>query len=309
MLAEIVRNGRVEAVHRGAVAIVELGGKLVASSGDIERPFFARSALKPFQAAVSQRFGADLRGEDLALATASHAGLPEHLDIVRRMLDEVGLDETALRTPPDWPFSPDGRAAVALAGATEPAPIFHNCSGKHAGVLRACVASELPLVPYESFEHPIQVAVRALLEEWLGADLPEPGIDGCGLPAHVTSTADLARLFAVLATEDELADQRAAMAIHPVLIGDVGRPDGALSAAGFPAKHGAEGCIGVAVPQLGLGIAIKAWDGSPRPEAAAAAVALDHLGLLDAELAEVLHTPIFGGGNPVGEIRPVLELT
>jgi L-asparaginase II len=125
----------------------------------------------------------------------------------------------------------------------------------------------------------------------------------------VTSTADLALLFSVLATEDELADQREVMGSHPVLIGDVGRPDGVLSAAGFPAKHGAEGCIGVAVPGLGLGIAIKVWDGSPRPEGVAAAAALDHLGLLDDELAGALATPVLGGGKPVGGIRSVLVLS
>ena len=89
MLAEVVRNGRVEAVHEGVVAIVDRDGRLVASSGDVDRPFFARSALKPFQALVSQRHGADLAGEALALACGSHAGLPEHLAIERRMLAEA----------------------------------------------------------------------------------------------------------------------------------------------------------------------------------------------------------------------------
>ena len=62
MTAEVrvVRSGRVEAVHQGSIAVVDARGKLLRAAGDVDRTFFARSSLKPFQALVSQRFGAAL---------------------------------------------------------------------------------------------------------------------------------------------------------------------------------------------------------------------------------------------------------
>src|SRR4051794_13243636 len=50
VLAEVIRGDMVESVHRGAVAIVDARGGVVARIGDIDRPVFARSAIKPLQA-------------------------------------------------------------------------------------------------------------------------------------------------------------------------------------------------------------------------------------------------------------------
>ena len=50
VLVEILRGDLVESRHRGAAVVVDAKGKIVACWGDIERPVFARSAIKPLQA-------------------------------------------------------------------------------------------------------------------------------------------------------------------------------------------------------------------------------------------------------------------
>ena len=307
MLAEVVRSGLVEARHDGVVAVVDGSGTVVASSGDIEQPFYGRSSLKPFQALVSQRHGAALADERLAIACASHAGLPVHLAAVRSVLAGAGLDEAALATPAAVPSSADGIAAAARDGRIDPAPILHNCSGKHAATLAACVASGYPVASYLDRTHPLQVAVADHLAELFGGLVGDPGVDGCGLPAHVVTARSMAGAFATLGLADDYGAIRDAMVSYPVLIGDVGRVDGVLSAAGLPAKVGAEGCIGVAVPDLGLGIVVKAWDGSERPLGPVVADVLDAIGL-DHDLHADLAAPVLGSGRPVGEVRSVVRL-
>ncbi len=305
MLAEVVRSGLVEARHHGAVAVVGPDG-LVASDGDVERPFYARSSIKPFQAAMALDHGAPLAGASLALACASHAGLPQHLVVVERMLAGAGLGPGDLGTPAAWPSSPDGRVALALAGVEAPSPLFHNCSGKHAAALWACVVAGFDTATYLDPDHPLQVAVAEHLAAVCGATLPPPGVDGCGLPAHVVTAVDLATAWSHLAVAEAYAPMRSALCDHPVLIGEPGRPDGVLGTAGLPAKGGAEGCLGVAVPELGLGIALKCWDGSSRPLGPAIAAVLRQLGV--AAPTDALAVDVLGRGRPVGTVRPLVEL-
>jgi L-asparaginase II len=305
VLAEVVRSGLVEARHDGAVAVVGADG-LVASAGDVERPFYARSSIKPFQAAVALDAGAPLAGESLALACASHAGLPEHLAVVERMLRSAGLGPDDLGTPPAWPSNPEGRVALALGGVEAPSPLFHNCSGKHAAALWASVVAGFDTATYLEPDHPLQVAVAGHLAAVSGAPLPPPGVDGCGLPAHVVSATTLATAWAHLAVADAYAPLRSALRDHPVLIGEPGRVDGVLGGGGLPAKGGAEGCLGVAVPELGLGIAVKCWDGASRPLGPAIAAVLGRLGV--AAPTDALSVSVLGRGRPVGTVRPLVEL-
>lgn len=296
----VVRSGGVEAVHRGAIAIVDADGRTIRAAGDVDATYFARSSLKPFQVQVVQRLGAALEGETLALGCASHAGTPGHLEVVRRMLEEVGLDESSLATPRSWPGSLDGRDAAVRSGAREPQRIFHNCSGKHAGMLRACVASDLPTETYVSPAHPLQVAIRDEVADLLGHDPGRPGVDGCGAPVYRVSSVGLASMFAGLASDPGRAEVRTTMGANPVLIGGEGHEDGVIGAAVGAAKFGAEACLGIAVESEGIGIALKVWDGSVRGVAPLAAAALDEVGLLTDDLRAALERPVLGGGRTVG---------
>jgi L-asparaginase II len=312
LLAEQVRSGLAETYHHGAVAVVDADGDLVAWAGDIDRPFFLRSAAKPFQALVSQQSGAELSPLEMALACASHRGYPVQVAIVESMLDNAGLDETALLCPPDWPLGERARLLVLSSGPRERRRIWHNCSGKHAGFLRASVANGWPLESYLDASHPLQKQIGDVLSE-LGDHPTEPlGVDGCGAPVPRTTARAMARLFMRLATDDRLAEVFRAMHRYPALVGANGEGDTEIAiATNSAAKGGAAGCIGVAVEGR-FGVAVKSWDGLGVVASLAAVATLAQLGVTtqtaDRALETLLRPPLLGGGSPVGSYEPRVEL-
>jgi L-asparaginase II len=102
---------------------------------------------------------------------------------------------------------------------------------------------------------------------------------------------------------------RTAMNAEPFMVAGSGRfctkVNGALSGVA-QVKTGAEGVFCGMLPTLGLGIAIKMWDGAGRAAEVAMATLLDHLGVLPAAEKEVLETPVIKNvvGLLVGEMRP-----
>src|SRR5579863_2965308 len=82
VLVEVRRGGRVESLHRGAIAVCDAKGELRFAAGNIETPVYPRSSLKPVQAIPLIESGAASRfalgSEEIALACASHSGEPQH---------------------------------------------------------------------------------------------------------------------------------------------------------------------------------------------------------------------------------------
>jgi len=312
MLAASVRSGLTETLHDGAVAVCRPDGSLVASAGDIDRPFFIRSASKPFQAYVSQSNGANLSTLQLAVAASSHRGHPVQVALVDEMLGSIGLSENDLGCPADWPSNRIAARRLFSAGESTPRRVWHNCSGKHSGFLRACVASGWSTADYLDPDHPLQRQVTALVTDLGGFD-PEPvGVDGCGAPVHRTTVRTMARMFAALATAPEFSAVYTAMHRYPALVAGNGESDSQIATClDAVAKGGAQGCMGVGLA-AGFGLAVKSWDGSPLVPGIAAVATLDQIGLLNAlardRLASVARPVVRGGGRPVGEYEPRFEL-
>ena len=310
MLARAVRSGLVESYHDGAIAVLDLDGSMLLEVGDIDRPFFLRSAIKPFQATISLEAGADLNREQTALACASHGGQAAHRAVVASTLAGAGLDDSALRCPPDWPLSASAHDQLMAAGETTRRPIYHNCSGKHSAALAACVAAGWPTETYHQADHPYQIRVRELLSDVTGEEVTPLGIDGCGFPTLRGTTRGLARAFAHLATDDRFARVREAMMALPALTSDTDRPEAALMQ-WLPAavKGGAVACVGVALTGR-FGLAAKCWDGSNPALYVGVIAALDRLGVLESVAREGLQAharpPLLGGGVPVGSYEPAL---
>jgi L-asparaginase II len=310
MLARAVRSGLTESYHDGAIAVFDGAGSIMLEFGDIDRPYFFRSAIKPFQATVSLEAGADLNREQTALAAASHGGQAVHRAVVGSTLASAGLDESALRCPPDWPLSPSAHQQLMVAGATSPRAIYHNCSGKHAAALAACVAAGWPTGMYTEANHPFQVRVHELVSELAGEEVGPAGVDGCGFPTLRGTTRGLARAFARLAFDGRFERVRDAMMALPALTSDGDRPEAALMQ-WLPAavKGGAVACAGVAVTGR-FGLAAKCWDGSNQALYVGVIEALDRLGALEPVARQALSSharpEILGGGATVGWLEPAL---
>ncbi len=308
--AEVVRSGFVESRHTATVAVLGPGGALLHAAGDVAAPVFPRSSAKPLQAVGMLGAGLDLPPDLLALACASHSGEPYHVAGVRRLLATAGLDESALRTPPDLPLDREAATRLLRAGGGRD-PVLMNCSGKHAGMLATCVAAGWGTASYLDADHPLQRALRAAVERLAGEPVGAVGVDGCGAPLFAVSTAGLARAFAALATAPAGSPEHrvaAAMGAHPELVGGTGRDVTRVVRAvpGLVAKDGAEGVYAAALPS-GAAVALKVHDGAERARPGLLVAALRRAGLPagtdEAVLDDVARVPVLGHGRPVGGVR------
>jgi L-asparaginase II len=323
VLVEVTRGALVESRHRGAVAVADADGNRVFAVGDVDAPVYPRSAVKALQALVLVESGAADRfgfgDEELALACASHAGEPAHVTGVARMLERAGLDANALQCGTHSPINKQAADALIRAGR-EPSPLHHNCSGKHAGFLCAACASSTDPATYTQASHPVQREVRAAFEALSGCAIPDGwiGIDGCSVPTFGLPLAGLAQAFARFATGQTLPPVRAAaakrlraaVAARPWFVSGTGMY-GAEIMERFGArvfvKSGAEAAYCAALPEHGLGIAVKCDDGGARAaETITAAVIAKFLPAGDRAALDpyVHHTLRNWRGLAVGEVRP-----
>ncbi|MDG4761760.1 asparaginase [Micromonospora sp. WMMD710] len=308
-LAEVVRSGFVEGVHRGSAVVLDAAGVPVAVAGDVASPVFPRSASKPMQTIGMLRAGLPLTDPaDLALVSASHAGEDFHLARVGALLDRAGLDAAALHCPPDLPVGAAAREAVLRAGGG-PSRVQMNCSGKHSGMLLTCQAAGWPLDGYWRPEHPLQQGLRAAIEEFTGEQAAAVGVDGCGAPVLAVSLTGLAGAYLRLVEAELGSTPRAvadAMRAHPEIVGGTRADDTRLmrGVPGLLAKIGAEGVIAVGLPGVGA-VALKIDDGADRARMPVLVSALRRLGVDAPVLTEYAEVPLFGGGVPVGAVRPL----
>jgi L-asparaginase II len=309
VLAEVVRNDFVEGCHWGSVVALDADGSELWRVGDPDHPVFPRSSNKPLQVVGMLRAGLDLDGELLALASSSHSGEAFHTDGVRRILAGVGLDESALQNPSDYPVDEQEKVAYLRAGLP-PSPIAMNCSGKHAGMLATCVANGWPIVSYLAPDHPLQQALYETVADLAGEDIAAVGVDGCGAPLFALTLSGLARSFSRVATAPAgTAEARMAAAIraHPQWLGGTRRDVSRLITAvpGLIAKDGAEGLCALALPD-GRAVALKIDDGAGRARSPVVLAALHRLGVDVSGLDDLATGALLGGGRRVGEIRSVI---
>lgn len=324
IMVEVLRGTMIESVHRAAVMVADAGGGCLAAWGDVDRPAFPRSSLKPIQALALVETGAaaafGVTEEELALAAASHGGEPQHTERVRAWLTRLGLDDGALECGAHAPSHEATHHALWAAGAA-PSPLHNNCSGKHTGFLTVARHLGVPTQGYIRPDHPVQQTVTAIVEEMTSHVGIPNGIDGCGIPAFALPLVATATAMAQLADPTALAPERRhaaravvnAMRRHPALVAGTGRLDSALMQAvpDVAVKGGAEGFHIAILPEQGLGVAVKADDGGKRCAELTILAVLDRLGVLDdnakAALAEWMEPPVKNvAGLVVGKMRAVL---
>ena len=321
VVVEVLRGDRVESAHRGAGAVVDAGGRTAFAFGDVDRPIYPRSAVKALQALPLIESGAadrlGLTEAEIALACASHAGEDAHVAAASAMLAKAGRDVGALECGAHWPSSETAARALARRGGT-PSALHNNCSGKHAGFICLACAEGVDPAGYVSPDHSTQRAVTAALADMTGAALRAEtrAIDGCSIPAYAIPLRALAHGFARFATGQGLPPQRAraaariraAVAANPAMVAGEGRFDTevmTLLGARVFTKTGAEGVWCAALPELGLGLAVKADDGAGRAAQVMIAALLGRFGGFGEALDRLAAPALLNwNGLPVGALRP-----
>ncbi len=328
VLIEVFRGSAVESRHRGAFVVVDASGKIAWAAGDPEMPVYPRSAAKPLQALPLMETGAAdrfaLTDKELALACASHKGEPLHIAAIEAWLARLGLGASCLECGIQAPRTAEAFERVIRA-RTPLSAAYHNCSGKHAGFLTACMACGDRISGYIEPGHPAQKRVTKALSEMTGCDLTRVPMarDGCGIPVYLTPLKGLALGMARLADPSRLPEARAqasrrllnAMAAEPFYVNGTGGFTAEVMMAApesVRAKGGAEGVYAAALPTLGLGVALKIGDGAARAAECAMAHILMRLGCFspaqEAKLGHFLNPVIMtDAGREAGAIRPAFK--
>ncbi len=294
VLVEVTRGGRLESLHRGAIAVSDAGGRLRVAIGNVGECVYPRSSLKPVQAipliesGASSDFG--LGSEETALACASHSGEPQHTFRIAAWQARIGCSVADLACGAHKPIH-EATAEAMVARGERWTALHNNCSGKHTGFMTVARAIDAPVAGYERPDHPVQRRVEETLSQLADVRGPLPfGIDGCTVPNFAIPLSALSRAMASIADPQRLSPGRAqacrqivsAMMEHPELVGGTGRACTLLMQENptIAVKTGAEGVYVAILPALGLGAALKIDDGAGRAAETAIAALLIALGAI-----------------------------
>lgn len=280
----LLREGITESTHTVQAVVCDERGRVLSVSGNSETAAFVRSALKPFQALAVTTTGTleryNLSDRDLAIITSSHKGRIEQVRQVFNILWRADLDPQALQCP-----TPEGKNS----------PLEYNCSGKHAGMLAVCQQRHWPINNYLERKHPVQQLILGKVAELLRMPAEEflSAHDDCGAPTYLMQLSQMASLYALLASSNNVDMERIvrAMTHHPTMVAGEGEFDTELmrlAPGELVSKSGAEGVQCIGRLGEGMGLTIKVMDGSKRAKYAVAIHLLQQLGWITPSAADSL---------------------
>lgn len=308
VVAQLIRDGRVESVHQGIIAVVDASGNSLLERGQTSCVVFPRSTLKPLQTIAALDLGVELTPLEVALGTASHCGSLRHRFAIGDMLARQGLDPSQLQCPPDWPLGQAERAEMA-ASEGAPSRVAMNCSGKHAAFLATCRHAGFAEDTYLAPSHPLQAAIVKTIEDYAGEKIGFSSTDGCGAPLHAVSVAGLALAIARISAGNDASSRTLldALGTHAWALDGEGRANTiTIEAIGGIAKIGAEGLVVIGTPH-GVAVAVKIIDGSMRATTPVALQALVTVGAITANTAAGIMAqipdPVLGGAEIIGGLR------
>lgn len=276
VLMRELRGDYEDIVIRGNIAVVGENG-LAAYLGDPYQQAFYRSAAKPIQTLPFVGLGLHQKyhftPEEIAMMGASHLGEPVHVALAQSMMDKTGFTEEDMIMGAVYPHS---RAEMKRL-ASQKAPkrrIYHNCSGKHLGML--ATSRELGDPPGSYFKVESAMGQESLRYLSCFCDLPPADIgiavDGCGVPIFRVPLYHMALSYLRLARPELLHDNTIAEAARIMteayhLAPYVVRGYNTLceiinSDPNLIGKLGAGGVYCIGLKKEKLGIALKTEDGN-----------------------------------------------
>ncbi|MBP1994079.1 asparaginase [Paenibacillus eucommiae] len=305
VLVEEYRGGSLENVHEGHICGVMPNGEVKYAVGNPLHRTFLRSSAKPIQAIPAIVHGVDERylldEPEVAMMAASHRAEPIHVAALESMMLKTGVREEQLVCHPTYPLSASARHEL-IARAGQERRIYHNCSGKHLGVLALCRKMGYSTEDYWHQEHPVQQEILRTMA--MMADMRQDeitvGTDGCGFPVAAIPLQNLAAAYLKLACPDLIADPAVRTAVEKIS-GVMHRNNRMISGTGLicpelladnniVAKGGAKGVYCFGLREERLGFALKVMDGSEDEWPLIVASILEQIGYRRKETIDRLYT-------------------
>jgi len=211
ILIEEYRGELLECVHRGYICCVNEDGQVVYSIGDPEFVTYMRSSAKPIQAIPLIKRGIDtkynLSDKEITVMTGSHRAELFHVTALESIMDKVQIAEDELICLPTYPLSMNAKEEVLRNGG-EKRRIYHNCSGKHMGILTLCTDMNCDKREYWNINSPAQQEILShisMMSEYPREQI-KIGTDGCGVPVFAMPMKNLAMAYMKMACPNTITD-------------------------------------------------------------------------------------------------------
>lgn len=261
-------------------------------------PFYLRSCAKPLQASLIIDFGLDFTTEEIAICCASHAGEDCHVELAKKLLNKIGLDETYLKCGLHRPLSKTADEKLKHSGRAE--TVFHNnCVGKHIMMLALCLKNGWDTKNYDKIEHPVQQAIKEKIYDLCEIEEEYPITkDGCGVPIFSMPLNNMLKGYLNLFNSPKYERIKQAFLNYPYIIGGEDRLDTKIMQnSPLIAKVGAGGlCIVINLEQAD-GLIVKILDCDMQAREIATLSMLKKLGWADIQYEKnikTLHGEIVG---------------
>lgn len=315
----IVKRGEISEREHFGYLICADSENILYKNFDKDKLFYLRSCAKPLQTSVVKDLGVfekfNLTPHEIAVISSSHSGTKEHIDLIKGILDKIGLDVSALKCGVHPPLDKQARHYL-IKNDIAPDVLHNNCSGKHAGFLAACVLKGWSIDNYLDFNHPLQKMIEERINNFCKYDSKYLSKDGCEAPIMAMPVDNMCLGFAKCFMD--YPDIKNAFKHNPDLIGGAGRIDTEIIRATqgrLIAKVGAEGLCQVFNTESGQVFAVKILDSNMQARSIVLVEALKQKGWISE--TEVLNNPLSNlcnkavktiCGDVVGEIAVTFQI-
>lgn len=276
---ELIRQSRgelIECSYMGRICITGEDG-VIKALGDPSGYAYYRSASKPIQSLpvimrrLNEKYG--LTKKETAILSGSHWAQQQHIEALTSIMEKTGLREEDMIMLPTYPRDPVMMEKVIREG-TGKRKIYHNCSGKHLGIMMLQRELGGDVRDYWKRDSIAQHEILAAISALTGTEKDRImiGVDGCGVPVYAVPLKGIADSYLRLACpdlikDDELRDAviRNREAIHsaPYMLDATERASAIIdSDPGFIGKDGALGLYVMGITEKRMGIAVKINDGN-----------------------------------------------
>lgn len=277
ILVEEYRGDILECVHRGYICCVDEYGQVIYSIGDPNFVTYMRSSAKPIQVIPLIRRGLEkkynLSNKEVTVMTGSHRAEPFHVNALESIMKKVKVEEEELICLPTYPLAMSAKEEILRQGG-EKRRIYHNCSGKHMGILTLCIDMECDKKDYWNINSPAQQEILShisMISGYPRGDI-KIGTDGCGVPVFGMPMKNLAKAYMTMACPDTIEDEltrNAVIKITKLMNENYEMVSGTnlicsllLMDDNIVAKGGAKGVYCFGLKEERLGFSIKIIDGS-----------------------------------------------